>query len=118
MMKKFTLPLIIIILILVSCSGCVNFKTNNTTQNNTINQSNQKNNNVSSNQTNITAAEAQEIASRYIEQAGAVAGTPQLTTIDGQQIYIVPIIYKGQTVGQIEIDAQSGANIGGAGGVT
>ena len=65
----------------------------------------------------ITASEAKSIVqNNYIEQAGATAGTPKLTTMNGKPIYNVPINMNGQQVGEIWIDAKTGKNIGGAGG--
>lgn len=86
--------------------------------NNTMNNSHQviiQQNN--SGKTMISASEAQEIAQKYIEEPGATAGTPHLVEFNGQMIYVVPVIMNGKTVGQIEIDAYTGKNVGGAGGV-
>lgn len=80
--------------------------TNNTTQQNTTEQ------------TKISSEQAQEIAQKFIEQPGATAGTPQLTEISGKSIYVVPVMVDGKSVGEIEIDAQTGENLGGAGGVS
>lgn len=66
--------------------------------------------------TKISATKAQEIAQKYIDEPGAKAGTPKLTKIDGKEVYVVPVIDNGQQVGEIEIDAQTGENLGGAGG--
>lgn len=65
----------------------------------------------------ISPAEAQEIAAKYIEQAGATPGTPNLISQDGKKVYVVPVILNNTNVGEIDIDAQSGSNLGGAGGV-
>lgn len=64
----------------------------------------------------ISATKAKSIAQKYIEQPGATAGTPKLTTMDGTQVYIVPVIYNDKQAGEIWIDAQTGKNVGGAGG--
>ena len=64
----------------------------------------------------ISSAQAKIIASKYIDQQGASAGTPKLTTINGNKVYVVPIIYNGKTAGEIWVDAQTGENVGGAGG--
>ena len=66
--------------------------------------------------TKISATKAKEIASKYIDSPGATAGTPKLTTEDGKKVYVVPVIDNGQQVGEIDIDAQTGENLGGAGG--
>lgn len=65
----------------------------------------------------ISPTEAQEIAAKYIEQAGATPGTPNLISQDGKKVYVVPVIINNKNVGEIDVDAQSGSNLGGAGGV-
>ena len=65
----------------------------------------------------ISPAKAQEIAAQYIEQAGATPGTPDLITQDGKKVYVVPVMLNNANVGEIDIDAQDGSNLGGAGGV-
>jgi len=87
-----------------------------TTTNNEASQSNASEN--SSGQNMISAQEAQNIALQYIEEPNATAGTPRLVDEDGKKIYVVPVLMNGSTVGQIEIDAYTGKNVGGAGGVT
>ena len=104
----------VLLLAVVAVSGCLDTGSNKNTQNNVSNL-NQNVTNIT-NTTNITATQAQQLANKYIEQAGATTGTPQLTTVNGKPVYIVPIIYNGNTVGQIEIDATTGQNLGGAGG--
>ena len=69
------------------------------------------------NVTVISPAEAQEIAAQYIEQAGATAGTPDLVSQYGKELYIVPVMLNNTNVGEIDIDANDGSNLGGAGGV-
>ena len=65
----------------------------------------------------ITPSQAKSIVqNNYIQQEGATAGTPKLTTMNGKKAYIVPVIMNGNQVGEIWIDAQTGENIGGAGG--
>ena len=66
----------------------------------------------------ISSEEAQQIAQKFIEQPGATAGTPQLTEMDGKSVYVVPVMIDGKSVGEIDIDAQTGENLGGAGGVS
>ena len=65
----------------------------------------------------ISSAEAKKIAAQYIEQAGATPGTPDLVTQDGKKVYIVPVMINNTIMGEIDIDAQDGYNLGGAGGV-
>lgn len=123
MMKKS----IIAILAIVAAVGLVFAAYGDTGKSDTTNsnelQKQQNNDNPSNSNTNISttteisASKAQEIAQKYIEEPNAKAGTPKLTTFDGKKIYVVPIIDNGETVGEIEIDAQTGANLGGAGGV-
>ncbi len=67
-------------------------------------------------QKKISSAEAKKIAQKYIEEPGATAGTPTLSKIDGKYVYIVPVIENGKNVGEIDIDALTGKNVGGAGG--
>lgn len=73
-------------------------------------------NSTSSQDTVISSSQAMAIANSYIEEPGAAAGTPWLIDDAGQKIYIVPVILNGSTVGQIEIDAITGRNVGGAAG--
>lgn len=65
-----------------------------------------------SSETKISSREAKNIAQKYIEEPGATAGTPTLS----KNVYTVPIILNGKNVGEISIDAQTGENLGGAGG--
>ena len=115
-MKK-SLFFVLLLVLTVIISGCVDDKANNkqnniqkTTSNNTQSTNNQKANFISPEQ-------AQKIAQTYIEEPGAVAGTPKLIDINGMQVYIVPVLMNGTTVGEIHIDATTGQNVGGAGGV-
>lgn len=98
-------------------------KLNSTNQTKEQNLSDNNNNSLPTNsqatdQSTISASEAQSIAQKYIEEPGATAGTPDLVEKNGQKIYIVPVILNSQTVGEIHIDAITGNNVGGAGGVT
>ena len=72
--------------------------------------------NTDKTQSNISPAKAQAIAKTYIEVSGAAAGTPKLVNQDGTLVYIVPVIDNNSTVGEIDIDAKTGKNLGGAGG--
>ena len=78
--------------------------------------SNPKTNHLSS-VTVISPAEAQQIAAKYIEQAGATPGSPNLVSQNGKKVYIVPVMLNNTNVGEIDINAQDGSNLGGAGGV-
>jgi len=65
----------------------------------------------------ISANEAKSIVqNNYIQQKGATAGTPKLMTMSGEKVYVVPVIMNGKQVGEIWIDAQTGKDVGGAGG--
>jgi uncharacterized membrane protein YkoI len=80
-----------------------------------INDQNQLSSNLNSDDsTIISASKAKKIALEYIEEPGATAGTPEL--VKSGKVYIVPVIVDGKTVGEIEIDAVTGENLGGSGG--
>lgn len=64
----------------------------------------------------ISSAEAKKIAASFIKMDGATAGTPKLVKQDGKLLYVVPVMINGKTAGEIDIDAQTGQNLGGAGG--
>ncbi len=129
MMKK----IIVAILVVAAVSGFVyatygNTSGNNTTNNSTtlgtqtqqINNTTQNTNSNTPTQTTtktaISSAEAMKIANTYIEVSNATAGTPSLVTQNNKLVYVVPVIDNGTNVGEIDIDAQTGANLGGAGG--
>jgi uncharacterized membrane protein YkoI len=122
MIKKSTVALLALIVLMVIVSGCTT--NTNTTQNNTQNMSNQSNNNSNNNNTNnttnstnlISPEKAKSIAQQYIEEPGVTTGTPVLQTFNGKKVYVVPLVQNGQNVGEIEINAVTGENLGGAGG--
>ena len=87
---------------------------NNANKATTVTTSNSEN--TGSSQDLISSAEAQSIAQTYIIQPNAQAGPPILNEINGEQIYTVPVILNGNNVGYIDINAQTGKNVGGAGG--
>ncbi|WP_414470110.1 PepSY domain-containing protein [Methanobacterium sp. ACI-7] len=68
------------------------------------------------NDVKISPAQAKSIAQKSIAQEGATTGTPELITMNGKKVYVVPVIDNGKRSGEIWIDAQTGENIGGAGG--
>jgi uncharacterized membrane protein YkoI len=115
MIKKCSLTMLMALMVLmVVVSGCT--EKNNTT-NTTTSISNQTSPNTNNNTSNIISAEeAKTIAQGFVEEPGVTAETPTLTTVDGRQIYVVPLYQNGNIVGEIEIDAVTGENIGGAGG--
>ena len=63
----------------------------------------------------ISTVEAQEIASKYIEQTGTTPGIPKLVTQEGKKVYMIPVIEKKKNVGEIDLDAHNGSNLGVAG---
>jgi uncharacterized membrane protein YkoI len=121
MIKKSFLAILALLVVMVMVSGCTDNKNNNST-NNTQNISNQTKNttNNTSNTTNGSSIkspdEAKIIAQQYVNEPGVTAGTPVLNTVNGRQVYVVPLYKNGQTVGEIALDAQPGENLGGAGG--
>jgi len=125
-MIKKSIPILLVVVAVLGVAlvayGFPNSK--NTTISTNSNQptnvlvSNTTNNTTAKNVDNvISSEEAKKIASNYIEQAGASAGTPQLVNQDGKKVYVVPVIYNGTNAGEIDIDALTGQNLGGAGGV-
>jgi uncharacterized membrane protein YkoI len=130
MIKK----IIIALMVVAAVSGLVyatygNISSNNTANNSTTQgtQPNQQINNTTTQKTNndttqtstktaISSAEAMKIANTYIEVSNATAGIPSLVNEDNKMVYVVPVISNGTNVGEIDIDAQTGANLGGAGG--
>ncbi|MDD3753760.1 MAG: PepSY domain-containing protein [Methanobacterium sp.] len=116
MIKKYSLTMLMALMIMmVVVSGCTENK--NQTTNTTTNISNQTStNNNNNNSSIISAEEAKAIAQGFVEEPEVTAETPTLTTVDGRQIYVVPLYQNGNVVGEIEIDAITGENIGGAGG--
>lgn len=111
MKNKSVISMIAILVFIVGISGCIddnqNTNTNKTVQNNTT-----------QNTTKVSSDDAKNIAQKFIEEPGATAGEPMLKNDDGTQVYIVPIMHNNNIVGEILIDAQTGENLGGAGGVS
>lgn len=122
MIKKIIVALVVVVAVLGLVFATLDNSDNKNTANNTTvtveQQKIQTNNNTTDNTVEqlISTAEAQKIASNFIEEAGVTAGSPTLTKQDNQMVYIVPIIDNGQNVGEIIIDAETGKNLGGAGG--
>ena len=125
-MKKIAILVAALLVLVVGISGCIsNNSTSNQTSSNqsqepTIsNDSNNSNNPLTNSSSSpiISPEKAQEIAQKYIEEPGATAGTPQLVDMNGNPTYAVPVVMNGKTVGEIDIDAHTGQNVGGAGGV-
>src|SRR5664280_1603987 len=123
MIKKTLITVVVIVAILgivFAAYGNNNTKNSTNTSNSTnpqkvIDKVNITTNNNNS-QTTITPAEAQKIAKTFIKVSGATAGTPKLVNQEGTLMYIVPVINNNTVVGEIDIDAKTGKNLGGAGG--
>jgi len=123
MIKKSIVAIVVIVAAAALVFGASNHM-NNSTSNSDQEQQNlsadsgtsDSSGSNTTNETKISSAEAQEIAQKYIEQPGASAGTPKLIKSNGQYIYSVPVIDNGTTVGEIDINALTGKNVGGAGG--
>lgn len=125
MIKKTLITVVVIVAILgivFAAYGNNNTKNSTNTSNSTnpqkvidkVNNTATTHNNNS--QTTITPTEAQKIAKTFIEVSGATAGTPKLVNQEGTLMYIVPVINNNTVVGEIDIDAKTGKNLGGAGG--
>jgi uncharacterized membrane protein YkoI len=122
MMKKIIVVLVIVVAVLGLGFATIGNTAKKNTSNNTTSPvtqqivTNTNNTTDNSTNTNITSKEAQKIASKYIAVSSAIAGTPKLVKQDNRLVYIVPVMDNGKNVGEIDIDAQTGENLGGAGG--
>lgn len=121
MIKKSIITIVVIVATAALVFGASNHT--NSTGNSDQEQSLSADNSASDSSTEdttsenkISPAEAQEIAKKYIEEPEASAGTPTLSKIDSTYIYTVPVILNGTNVGEININAITGKNVGGAGG--
>ena len=121
MIKKVILGLVVIVAIFgIGYAAFNNMNTTSPTNNSSVQNvqnttSNTSNTQKTENKT-ISSEEAKKIATKYIEVSGATAGTPKLVNQDNKMVYIVPVMVNGENVGEIDIDAETGANLGGAGG--
>lgn len=118
MKNKSVISLLAIIILLVGISGCIDTQNTNSTNYQTSGQNTTVNDTQNTTAAKISAEEAKKTAAKYIEEPGATAGEPVLINTDGKSTYIVPVILNGNQVGEILIDAQTGENMGGAGGVS
>lgn len=123
MMKKSIIAILAIVAAVGIVFAAYGGDGDNKSTNNSVDQQkqlNNQNNNSSNSNTNtttgISASKAQEIAKKYIEEPGAKAGTPKMINVNGKKVYVVPVMLNGKQVGEIELDAQTGENLGGAGG--
>jgi len=125
MIKKLVVTVVVLVAIMgIAFAAYSNTNTKNSA--NTINSTSPEKVNVNviknttsntdKTQSNISPAKAQAIAKTYIEVSGATVGTPKLVNQDGTLVYIVPVINNNSTVGEIDINAKTGKNLGGAGG--
>lgn len=64
----------------------------------------------------LSSLTAKLLAKKFIKQPGAIPGTPKLVKYNNKRVYIVPVIQNRIKVGEIDIDAKNGKNLGGAGG--
>ena len=57
----------------------------------------------------VSPSDAQTIAQNHNLEANTVTGTPKLITLDGKQLYYVPIFDKNNNqIGEIYVNAQTG----------
>ena len=120
-MKKIIVAFVVVLAVcglVFATIGNSNNKNNTNSSTSQVQNQIQSNDNITNNNTQakISSKEAQKIASKYIEVSTATAGTPKLVNQDNNLVYIVPVIDNGTNVGEITIDAITGANLGGAGG--
>lgn len=109
MKKESFIVFIILTILTVSISGCVDDTDNSVNSNQTLQKDNSSAANVK-----ITSDEAKNIAKKYLNKSGATLGEPLLKT-EGDKVYIIPIIVNGNNAGEILIDAQTGENKGAIG---
>jgi hypothetical protein len=64
----------------------------------------------------LSSLKAKLLAKKFIKQPGASPGTPILVKYNNKMVYIVPVVQNRTKVGEIDIDAKNGKNLGGAGG--
>lgn len=130
-MEKKQISILIVIIAIIFIGSiyvyATNINSNNNAQNTTINETHMKEHTESTdthkkaNQTvkiNITAEQAKQIAKQYIETPGAYPGTPALFyakasgSFKGGYIWEVPIMLNVKWIDGIQIDAQTGENLG------
>lgn len=123
MMKKIIVALVVTVAVLGIAFAAFGNSDKKIIENNNPTIQNQQqtisDNNTTANKTSqskISAAEAKKIATSYIKVTGVTTGTPTLVKQENKMVYIVPLISNGTKVGEIDIDAITGANLGGAGG--
>lgn len=64
----------------------------------------------------LSISKVKLLAKKFIKQHGASPGTPKLVKYSARKVYVVPVIQNKIKVGEIDIDAITGKNLGGAGG--
>jgi uncharacterized membrane protein YkoI len=65
----------------------------------------------------VLPSEAKETVQKNVLVPGFSTGTPNLTTLDGKLVYLVPILNGTKQTGEMYVDAQTGDILEGAGGV-
>jgi len=98
----------------------INNVSNQKTTKKKIRESTTIKNNSKSNKTKnnaISSSKAKSIANKYIDEPGVSMGSPKRVNIGGKDTYVIPIKSGDQNVGEIQIDPDTGDNVGGAGGV-
>ncbi|HSQ01944.1 MAG TPA: PepSY domain-containing protein [Methanobacterium sp.] len=66
----------------------------------------------------VSPEDAQNKVQTLIQVPNFLAGSPTLTTLDGQEAYYVPVLNGTKKSGEFYVDAQTGEIIEGAGGVS
>ncbi len=66
----------------------------------------------------VSPQEAQNKVQTLIQVPNFIAGSPTLTTLDGQEAYYVPVLNGTKKSGEFYVDVQTGEIIEGAGGVS
>ncbi len=107
MKNKSLICFIPLIVLIIGVSGCVDNTKSVTNASNLSFDNASSSTNASTANVKITPQEAKNIAMKYINQSGATPGDP-LLKVDGNKVYIVPIMVNGNPTGQIIIDAQTG----------
>ncbi len=124
MLLAVMLTVLVVVALALSASGVPRNGNDNITDlgkqnvfNGEIDGNSNKTSSSNFNRVKIYPAEAQQIAKKFIKEPRAKVGIPMLDEIDGQMVYMVPIIINGTNVGEININALTGENMGGAGGL-
>lgn len=121
-MNKGLVAIIVIIVVVLVAAGAwiimqpstTNTNNNQTANTTNTNQTTNKIQNQTHNNTNvtITAEKAKELATQYTGM-GVNLGTPTLTTVNGTEVWAVPVYTSGlnKFVDNIYINAKTGARV-------